>query len=119
MRDTEKLIRELAYKLWEQAGRPEGRSDEFWFAARFESECREETGQTQPGAPVRRRAESPCHESVADLGEDIFAALIDLANSAQEPKRQSGGLLFEHAPEDRIHAFQVVSKIEQPLEVGR
>jgi hypothetical protein len=28
-----KYIKELAHKLWEQAGRPEGRSNEFWFAA--------------------------------------------------------------------------------------
>jgi hypothetical protein len=25
-----------AYELWEQAGSPEGRSDEFWFAAEVE-----------------------------------------------------------------------------------
>lgn len=25
--------RELAYHLWEQAGRPDGRSNEFWFQA--------------------------------------------------------------------------------------
>ena len=38
MRYRETAIRKLAYELWEQAGRPEGRSDEFWFAARFKSE---------------------------------------------------------------------------------
>jgi hypothetical protein len=76
MRDTERVIRELAYKLWEQAGRPHGRPDDFWFAARFELECREEMGE-KLGAPVRRRAEAPRHESVADLGEEIFIALID------------------------------------------
>jgi hypothetical protein len=65
MRDMENVIRKRAYELWEQAGRPEDRSDEFWFAARFESECREETGETLPGAPVRRRAEAPRHESAA------------------------------------------------------
>jgi len=45
MRDMEEVIRKLAYELWQQAGRPDGRSDEFWFAARFESECREERGE--------------------------------------------------------------------------
>ena len=58
MRDMEKVIGKLAYELWEQAGRPDNRSDEFWFTARFESQRREETGETQPGAPVRRRAEA-------------------------------------------------------------
>jgi hypothetical protein len=38
MDDTEDMIRRRAYELWEQAGRPEGRSDEFWHAARAEIE---------------------------------------------------------------------------------
>lgn len=33
--DTERdlQIRELAYRLWEDAGRPDGGADEFWYAA--------------------------------------------------------------------------------------
>ena len=69
MSATEKVIRELAYELWEHAGRPEGRSDEFWFAARFEFEHREKTGETELGASVRRRVEPPRHESAADWGK--------------------------------------------------
>jgi len=30
---TEQEIRERAHRLWEQAGKPEGREDEFWRAA--------------------------------------------------------------------------------------
>jgi Protein of unknown function (DUF2934) len=33
MSSSEKHIREKAYELWERAGRPGGRDDEFWFAA--------------------------------------------------------------------------------------
>jgi hypothetical protein len=33
MSDQEQPIRDLAYLLWEEAGRPEGRSEEFWHAA--------------------------------------------------------------------------------------
>ena len=33
MSRREEQIRRLAYRLWEEAGRPEGRSDEFWLAA--------------------------------------------------------------------------------------
>ena len=36
MSDIEDAIRDQAYRLWEQAGRPEGRHEEFWFAARQE-----------------------------------------------------------------------------------
>ncbi|SAK75202.1 hypothetical protein AWB76_04869 [Caballeronia temeraria] len=30
---TEEQVRALAYRLWEEAGSPEGRSDEFWALA--------------------------------------------------------------------------------------
>ena len=36
MGDLEDAIRRRAYELWEEAGCPEGRSDEFWHAARDE-----------------------------------------------------------------------------------
>jgi hypothetical protein len=34
MNENEQMIREQAYELWDHAGRPDGRGDEFWFAAR-------------------------------------------------------------------------------------
>ncbi len=66
MRYMETGIRKLAYELWEQAGRPEGRSDEFWFAARHELQRREETGETRVDEPVRLRAHPPRYESSVD-----------------------------------------------------
>jgi hypothetical protein len=36
MSNLEKTIRRRAYTLWEEAGRPEGRSDEFWLAAEMD-----------------------------------------------------------------------------------
>ncbi|MDR5763165.1 MULTISPECIES: DUF2934 domain-containing protein [unclassified Caballeronia] len=30
---TEEQIRALAHRLWEEAGRPEGRSEDFWILA--------------------------------------------------------------------------------------
>ena len=38
MRGIQELVHERAYDLWRQAGGPEGRSDEFWFAAERELE---------------------------------------------------------------------------------
>jgi hypothetical protein len=32
----EDQVRQRAYQLWEQEGRPEGRQDEFWYRARQE-----------------------------------------------------------------------------------
>jgi hypothetical protein len=43
MDDHEDRIRRRAYHLWEEAGRPEGQSDEFWHAARAEIALAEAT----------------------------------------------------------------------------
>ena len=43
MTSIEKHIRKRAYELWEQAGQPEGRSEEFWHAARAEVGGKETT----------------------------------------------------------------------------
>ena len=34
--EAEQRVRERAYALWEQAGRPEGQADEFWDRAHHE-----------------------------------------------------------------------------------
>ena len=69
MRDFEQAIRTRAYELWERAGRPSDRSDEFWFAARAEFERKGRTEAKQATSFVRRRAEPPRHESAADWGK--------------------------------------------------
>ena len=51
----EKAVRERAYELSDHASRPNGRSDEFWFAAKAEFERKEGTGERKLGASVRRR----------------------------------------------------------------
>jgi Protein of unknown function (DUF2934) len=38
MSSAEEAVRRRAYELWEQAGQPEGRSEEFWHAAIAELE---------------------------------------------------------------------------------
>jgi hypothetical protein len=38
MSTIEETVRRRAYELWEQAGQPEGRSEEFWFVAIAELE---------------------------------------------------------------------------------
>ena len=47
MSDREHLIRERAYDLWEQAGRPGGRDNEFWELA-----CREVVAERTGEDPV-------------------------------------------------------------------
>jgi hypothetical protein len=64
----ERMIREHAYQLWDRAGRPEGRSEEYWFAAKAECERKEATRERKPVAPVRRSADVRC-ETAADWGK--------------------------------------------------
>ncbi len=54
MNTNEQMIREQAYELWDHAGRPDGRSDEFWFAARAEFE----RGETYLSAHVPPHVEA-------------------------------------------------------------
>jgi hypothetical protein len=62
MNTNEQVIREQAYELWDHAGRPDGRSDEFWFTARAGFEREEETGEGNVGAHVARHVDPSRHE---------------------------------------------------------
>ena len=46
MSSTQAHVNARAYELWQQAGAPEGRSDEFWFAAERELEYGESEYET-------------------------------------------------------------------------
>lgn len=52
MSEFEQRVRERAYWLWEAAGRPHGRGDEFWHAARQELEAAHGAATGQPGERV-------------------------------------------------------------------
>jgi hypothetical protein len=52
MSGIQELLRERAYELWQQAGTPEGRSDEFWFAAERELEDTTATAEGEAGVLV-------------------------------------------------------------------
>jgi hypothetical protein len=52
MTDREHLVRERAEKLWEEAGRPTGRDEEFWHQAEAELDA-----ENQP--PHQPRATLP------------------------------------------------------------
>jgi hypothetical protein len=62
MNTNEQVIREQAYELWDHAGRPDDRSDEFWFAAIAEFESGEETGERNLSANVPPHVVPARHE---------------------------------------------------------
>jgi hypothetical protein len=35
----DQVVRERAFLIWEQAGRPDGRADEFWYQAQYQRWC--------------------------------------------------------------------------------
>jgi hypothetical protein len=49
---TEEQIRKRAFELWERAGKPEGREDEFWQQAQRELQDAEERGDLDKGADI-------------------------------------------------------------------
>jgi hypothetical protein len=49
---TEEQIRKRAFELWEQAGKPEGREDEFWNQAQRELQGAEGRGDPNKGADI-------------------------------------------------------------------
>ncbi len=117
MPDTEERIRERAYQLWEQAGRPAGRSEEFWFAARAEIEGgtppigdrpagaidhppQERTLEEPPvvaaqeGRPIGRPGERIAEQGVIDEGTAIAATPAtkrgSRATRSATPSRKTG-----------------------------
>jgi hypothetical protein len=58
MTDTvdEQEVRQRAYRLWEQHGRPSGRDNEFWFRA--EREVQQGEGEAVESAPRDQKGES-------------------------------------------------------------
>ena len=54
--ETDSLIRERAYLLWEQAGRPQGDGEAFWFAAidSLAAEAQASAPAQTPAKPARR-----------------------------------------------------------------
>ncbi len=85
MSSIEEAVRRRAYELWEQAGQPEDRSEEFWFAAIAELEGKPPTFRervealgppiveppnlaVRHGVPVGMPGERIVEQGVADEG---------------------------------------------------
>ena len=68
MSDLRERIRLHAYKLWEQAGCPEGRAEEFWQQAE-----QVETGTSQPMQPPSDTS-TKADDEVDEAGKESFPA---------------------------------------------
>lgn len=50
MTEREQRIRERAHKLWDEAGQPDGRDNEFWQAAERQIDAEGDDPNRSPGA---------------------------------------------------------------------
>ncbi|HEY0291273.1 MAG TPA: DUF2934 domain-containing protein [Hansschlegelia sp.] len=89
MNDHERKIRDAAYRLWEQAGQPEGRDREFWLKA--EKSLKDEPADGPKGKSPKKAAmpmepveKTPLQKpgKLAKVASDLAAADAGKAQSA-------------------------------------
>jgi hypothetical protein len=68
--EFERAVRETAYFLWEQGGRPQGREQEYWYRA-LERTLRERHADGAIRAKPRRTGQIDDNQD--DLGRDVNA----------------------------------------------
>jgi hypothetical protein len=66
--DPERRTRERAYALWERAGRPDGRADEFWQQARAEEARAAATAAAEERIDEEARESFPASEPPSRTG---------------------------------------------------
>ena len=88
MSDIEQRIRERAFELWEQAGRPHHRGDEFWFAARAQINAEslpssEAPGDTADFPPNERTLEDPPDAISGSIGPELARIAVPDVHPAE------------------------------------
>lgn len=88
MEGFQEAVRDTAYFLWEEAGRPEGRADEFWYKA-LEIHYRSRAygiwmRQMEPEKPVEKDEAEPIGDiSETDISEE---EALDLARDVEHER---------------------------------
>lgn len=81
----QKKIEVRAYELWEEAGRPHGRSDDFWFQATTElAALSKRTGVKTPGKTAEKADSKPVAPKAA-VAEKAAKPKATKAAAAAEP----------------------------------
>lgn len=87
--DTERRIREHAYRLWEAEGRPEGRAEAHWEQARELAAIEEnQHAATKPRpAGTRTKRAQPVEPPEALENQGDFPGLADQGEESRPPRR--------------------------------
>jgi len=89
MTNRERRIREIAYQLWEQEGRPEGQSERLWLAAeaQFAAEVAERKDERKDAgnAPAAEAFVEPPAEPAVNAAEPAVKKAVEPAVKAAEP----------------------------------
>ncbi len=90
-------IREEAYRLWEEAGRPEGQADRFWHHAKVavdqaEAKLDKEVAQSFPASdpPSSSVITGPTGEAPATIGLDDPTIRTTPASDPMPQRRRAG-----------------------------
>ena len=85
MSDRDRRIQDEAYRIWDEAGRPEGKGDEHW----YEAEKRIAAGEE----PVPAKSKKPKTVKVVakSAGNAGVAAPVSVANDAPKPRPTAPG----------------------------
>lgn len=85
MGDRERQVRDEAYRLWDEAGRPDGRDDELW----YEAEKRVTAGKAEPAAPKSKaKTAKGVTPVVKNAGNGGVA--VPVANDQLKPRAGKG-----------------------------
>lgn len=89
MTDIEQRIRERAHRLWLQEGRPEGRADEHWAAARHQIEAEVAAPQNPAaGNPIEAGEDETEIQAIgADAAANAAITGIPMAAGARRRRR--------------------------------
>jgi hypothetical protein len=85
MSDRDRRIENEAYRIWDEAGRPEGKGDEHW----YEAEKRIAAGEGEP-VPTKGKKPKTVKVVAKSAGNAGVAAPVSVANDAPKPQPTTG-----------------------------
>ena len=83
MSDRERRVKDEAYRIWDAAGRPEGRDDEHWFEA--EKRIASDEGEPAPAKAKKTKIVTPVVKNAGNAGVVAPVVVVE-PKPAKEPK---------------------------------